>query len=59
MSQPIVRAGTGTEGAKLGDLIVRRIDELAKISETPEHLARIFLTEQHRAAADLLAVLDA
>ena len=54
MSQPIVRAGTGTEGAKLGDLIVRRIDELAKISETPEHLARIFLTEQHRAAADLL-----
>jgi allantoate deiminase len=54
MSQPIVRAGTGSEGAKLGDLIVRRIDELAKISETPEHLARIFLTEQHRAAADLL-----
>jgi allantoate deiminase len=54
MSQPIVRAGTGSEGAKLGDLIVRRIDALAKISETPEHLTRIFLTEQHRAAADLL-----
>ena len=54
MSQPIVRAGTGAEGAKLGDLIVRRIDELAKISETPEHLARIFLTDQHRAAADML-----
>jgi allantoate deiminase len=54
MSQPIVRAGTGSESAKLGDLIVRRIDALAKISETPEHLTRIFLTEQHRAAADLL-----
>ena len=50
MSQPIVRA----DAAKLGDAIVARINELAKISETPEHLARVFLTEQHRAAADLL-----
>lgn len=38
----------------LGDLIVGRINELAAISEAPTHLARIFLTAQHRAAADLL-----
>jgi allantoate deiminase len=44
----------GSESPTLGDLIVRRIDELAAISETPTHLARIFLTAQHRAAADLL-----
>src|SRR5258705_6481964 len=44
----------GTEGPMLGDLIVGRIDELAAISEAPTHLARIFLTAQHRAAADLL-----
>jgi allantoate deiminase len=50
MSHPIVRA----DAARLGDAIVARINELAKISETPEHLARVFLTEQHRAAADLL-----
>jgi allantoate deiminase len=40
--------------ASLGDEIATRIDELGKISETPEHLTRIFLTEQHRAAADLI-----
>jgi allantoate deiminase len=50
MSQPIVRA----DATKLGDAIAARINELARISETPEHLARVFLTEQHRAAADLL-----
>ena len=38
----------------LGDEIIARIDRLAAISETPEHLARIFLTAEHRAAADLL-----
>jgi allantoate deiminase len=38
----------------LGDGIVCRINELAAISETPEHLARVFLTPEHRAAADLL-----
>ncbi len=31
-----------------------RIDQLASISETPEHLARIFLTDEHRKAADLI-----
>lgn len=42
------------ENASLGDEIVGRINELAAISETPEHLTRIFLTEQHLAAADLI-----
>jgi allantoate deiminase len=42
------------ENASLGDEIVERIDELGKISETPEHLTRIFLTKEHRAAADLI-----
>ena len=34
--------------------IVARIDRLAAISETPDHLARVFLTPEHRAAADLI-----
>jgi allantoate deiminase len=38
----------------LGQEIVRRIDALGAISETPDHLTRIFLTPEHRAAADLL-----
>jgi allantoate deiminase len=38
----------------LGDEIVARIGLLAEISESPAHLARIFLTAEHRAAADLL-----
>lgn len=50
MNQQTVRSGS----ARLGDWIVGRIDELARISETPEHLARIFLTAEHRVAADLL-----
>jgi allantoate deiminase len=44
----------GLETASLGDGIVGRIDELAAISESPGHLTRIFLTKQHRAAADLI-----
>jgi allantoate deiminase len=44
----------GSESPMLGDLIVGRIDELAAISETSKHLARIFLSREHRAAADLL-----
>src|ERR1700716_1593142 len=44
----------GPKTASLGDGIVARINELGKISETPEYLTRIFLTEQHRAAADLI-----
>ena len=38
----------------LGQEIVRRIDALGAISETPDHLTRIFLTPEHRVAADLL-----
>ena len=44
----------GLKTASLGDEIVARIEELGKISETPEHLTRIFLTKEHRAAADLI-----
>src|SRR3981189_3703873 len=47
-------ASAGPRQASLGDEIVGRINELAAISETPEHLTRIFLTKEHRAAADLL-----
>jgi allantoate deiminase len=50
MKQP----GAGPQHASLGDEIVGRINELAAISETPEHLTRIFLTREHRAAADLI-----
>ncbi|MFH1341198.1 MAG: allantoate amidohydrolase [Pseudomonadota bacterium] len=39
---------------ELGLEIVRRIEALAAISETPDHLTRIFLSPEHRAAADLL-----
>ncbi len=38
----------------LADEILAGIDQLGKISETPEHLTRIFLSKQHRAAADLI-----
>src|SRR5580700_4903440 len=38
----------------LGDEIVGRINHLAGISETPDNLTRIFLTPEHRAAADLI-----
>jgi allantoate deiminase len=46
-------ASAGPQNASLGDEIVGRINQLAAISETPEHLARVFLTPEHRAAADL------
>ena len=38
----------------LGDEIVSRINQLGMISETPEHLARIFLSPEHRIAAGLI-----
>ncbi|MGX9426619.1 MULTISPECIES: allantoate amidohydrolase [Bradyrhizobium] len=47
-------AGAGTRPTLLGEEIVARIDQLAAISEAPSHLARIYLTPQHRKAADLL-----
>ena len=43
----------GTTGP-LGAEIVGRINELAAISETPGSLTRIFLTPEHRAAAELV-----
>src|SRR5436309_4872477 len=44
----------GTTRSGLGDEIVSRINQLGTISETPEHLARIFLSPEHRIAADLI-----
>src|SRR6476646_1534091 len=43
-----------SENTALDDEIVGRINALAAISETPDHLARLFLTSEHRAAADLI-----
>ncbi len=40
--------------SRLGDEIVDRIHRLAAISETPDNLTRIFLTREHRAAAELI-----
>jgi len=42
------------QSSSLGEEIAARINELGAISETPDHLARIFLTPEHRAAADLI-----
>ena len=48
-------AGTAAPSdVALGSEIVGRINALAAISETPESLTRIFLTEEHRAAAELI-----
>ena len=44
----------GLEGSSLGGEIVERIAELGTISQTKEHLARLFLTPAHRAAAELI-----
>jgi allantoate deiminase len=44
----------GQKSSSLGNEIVERINRLGQISETPEHLARVFLTPEHRAAADLI-----
>ena len=44
----------GRQTLSLGGEIVGRINRLGTISETPEHLARIFLTSEHRAAAELI-----
>src|SRR5580692_2553112 len=44
----------GHQNSSLADEIVDRINRLGKISEIPEHLARVFLTPEHRTAADLI-----
>ena len=46
--------GGRQQQVSLGEEIVSRINALAAISETPGHLARIFLTNEHRVAADLI-----
>src|ERR1700735_4896619 len=50
-------ATAGRQALPLGDEIVGRINRLAAISETPDNLTRIFLTPEHRAAADLIMAL--
>jgi allantoate deiminase len=47
-------ATAGLHAPSLGDEIVDRINRLGSISETPENLTRIFLTREHRAAAELI-----
>jgi allantoate deiminase len=47
-------ASAGHPNSSLGEEIVGRINRLAAISETPEQLTRIFLSREHRAAADLI-----
>src|SRR5271170_5662034 len=47
-------ATAGRQALPLGDEIVGRINRLAAISETPDNLTRVFLTPEHRAAADLI-----
>src|SRR5580692_11002102 len=47
-------AAAEQQASSLGDEIVGRIGALGAISETPQHLARIFLSKEHRAAADLI-----
>jgi allantoate deiminase len=44
----------GRQASPLGDEIVGRVNRLAAISEAPAHLTRIFLTPEHRAAAELI-----
>ncbi len=45
---------SGLQDHSLGNEIVGRIAELGGISQSKEHLARLFLTREHRAAADLI-----
>ncbi|MEA2881860.1 MAG: allantoate deiminase, partial [Bradyrhizobium sp.] len=49
-----MEASARLKPASPGDAIVARIDELANISETSGQLTRVFLTKEHRAAADLI-----
>ena len=45
---------TGLQSVPLGEEIAGRITELGAISESKAHLTRLFLTSEHRAAADLI-----
>jgi allantoate deiminase len=44
----------GRQASVLGEEIVGRINLLAAISENPNNLTRVFLTAEHRAAAELI-----
>ena len=44
----------GRRTSPLGDEIVSRVNQLAAISEMPAHLTRIFLSPEHRTAAELI-----
>jgi allantoate deiminase len=50
----IMAATDGMQTVSLDEEILRRIDQLAAISETPDQLTRVFLSSEHRAAADLI-----
>ena len=45
---------TGLAGLLFGEQIAWRIDALAAITEAPGQLTRIFLTPEHRAAAEMI-----
>ena len=47
-------SATGLQSVPLGEEIAGRITELGAISESKAHLTRLFLTSEHRAAADLI-----
>ena len=47
-------ASGATARSRLGDEIITRINQLGTISETAEHLTRIFLSPEHRIAAELM-----
>src|SRR3954454_4353786 len=47
-------ASGATARSRLGDEIVGRINRLSAISETPAQLTRVFLSDEHRIAADLI-----
>jgi allantoate deiminase len=49
-----MNAGIAAEASAFGEEMVGRINRLATISEAPDNLTRIFLTPEHRAAADLI-----
>jgi allantoate deiminase len=49
-----MKPDAGPPNASLGEEIVGRIGQLAAISEIPGQVTRIFLTPEHRAAAELI-----
>jgi allantoate deiminase len=54
MSEMNAQTGERKAASSLGEEIVGRINHLATISESKRNLTRMFLTAEHRAAADLI-----